>query len=90
MGFPGHCMYCISGNFRNDLIFTFFCDHFYIANIYEYAKIIFCVIFYGNFFVLQKLLTQIKNDTLVHFLDFLKFYDTQEKTLIYSILCRYR
>lgn len=37
-------------------------------------------------FCIAKLLTQIKNDTLVHFLDFLKFYDTQKNPDIQYIV----
>lgn len=44
----------VSGNFRNDLMFTFFPITFTLQNIQKYAEIISVIVYYQNFFRLQK------------------------------------
>lgn len=67
--------YRISGNVRDDLVFTFFVI-FFKSQIIDYAKIIFYIIFYNNYLNRIKWLTQIRNAT--HFSHFRIFYDTRK------------
>lgn len=64
----------VSGNFRNDLMFIFFTITFTLQNIQKYAEIISGIVYYQNFFKLQKM--SYANKKVTHFAYLRKFCDT--------------